>query len=102
MQSVQLPNVGILLSKKGRDSEWCGSSSKVFCEVPIHRKWHQMIKWNSDKADSVHDFELGMQCSFPEHREGLTEWKGEIVDGVQDFLGKFFARNEAFREMEGE
>lgn len=42
-----------------------------------------------------------MKCSFPEHREGLTEWKGEIGDGVQDFLGKLFARNGAFRGMEG-
>ncbi|MDL5512634.1 hypothetical protein QSE00_12460 [Arenibacter sp. M-2] len=45
-----------------------------------------MIKWNYDGADSVHDFGLGMQCSFPEYREGLTEWKGEIEDGVQDFF----------------
>tara|TARA_R110002049_G_scaffold5204_2_gene36549 strand:- start:16398 stop:16538 length:141 start_codon:yes stop_codon:yes gene_type:complete len=41
-----------------------------------------------------------MECSFPEHREGLTEWNGEIGDGVQDFLGKLFARNAAFRGME--
>ena len=68
-----------------------------------------MNKWNSDGADSVHDFGLGMQpfdcaqdrCSFPEHREGLTEWKGEIGNGVQDFVGKLFARNVVFREMEG-
>jgi hypothetical protein len=52
-----------------------------------------MNKWNSDGADSVHDFGLEMECSFPEHREGLTEWKGEIGDGVQDFLGKLFSRN---------
>ena len=25
-----------------------------------------------------------MKCSFPEHREGLTEWKAEIGDCVQD------------------
>jgi len=43
-----------------------------------------MIKWNSDGADSVHDFGLEMESSFPEDREGLTEWKGEIGDGVQD------------------
>ena len=24
-----------------------------------------MIKWNADGADSIHDFGLGMQCSFP-------------------------------------
>ena len=59
-----------------------------------------MIKWNSDGADSIHDFGLGMQCSFPEHREGLTEWKGEIGDGVQDFFREAlclewtFSRNE--------
>ncbi|MCC4227105.1 MULTISPECIES: hypothetical protein [Bacteroidota] len=47
-------------------------------------------------------FRMGMQCSFPEHREGSTEWKGEIVDGVQDFLGKLFCRNVAFRGMEGQ
>ena len=50
----------------------------------------------------VHDFGLGMQCSFPEHREGLTEWKAEIGDGVQGFLGKLFARNVALCEMEGD
>ncbi|ASO04083.1 hypothetical protein [Arenibacter algicola] len=31
--------------------------------------------------------------------EGLTEWKAEIGDGVQDFLVKLFARNAAFREI---
>ncbi|MDL5514245.1 hypothetical protein QSE00_20695 [Arenibacter sp. M-2] len=31
-----------------------------------------MIKWNSDGADFVHDFGLGMECSFPEYRKGLT------------------------------
>ncbi|GLB52757.1 hypothetical protein NBRC110019_17970 [Neptunitalea chrysea] len=60
-----------------------------------------MFKWNSYGADSVHDFGLGMESPFPEDREGLTEWKAEIGDGVQDFLGKLFARNAAFREMEG-
>tara|TARA_R110000744_G_scaffold56588_1_gene119332 strand:- start:5924 stop:6136 length:213 start_codon:yes stop_codon:yes gene_type:complete len=30
MQSVQLPNVGILLSKKGRDSEGAGVGLKAF------------------------------------------------------------------------
>jgi len=45
-----------------------------------------MIKWNSDGADSVHDFGLGKECSFPEYRKGLTEWKEEIGDGVQDFF----------------
>ena len=36
------------------------------------------------KADLIHNFGSGMQCSFPEHREGLTEWKAEIGDYVQD------------------
>jgi len=31
----------------------------------------------------------------------VTEWKGEIGDVVQDFLGKLFAWNAAFREMQG-
>ncbi|TVZ26110.1 hypothetical protein JM83_1057 [Gillisia sp. Hel_I_86] len=44
-----------------------------------------MIKWNSDLADSVHSFGLGMQCPAPAQRIGLAEWKVEIVDGVQDF-----------------
>ena len=25
-----------------------------------------------------------MKCSFPEHREGLTEWEAKIGDCVQD------------------
>jgi len=36
------------------------------------------------KADLIHNFGSGMKCSFPEHREGLTEWKAEIGDCVQD------------------
>jgi len=35
----------------------------------------EMNKWNSDGADSIHYFGLGIESSFPEHREGLTEWK---------------------------
>ncbi len=65
-----------------------------------------MIKWNSDGANSVHNFGLGMEYSFPvpielSGQEGLTEWKGEIGDGIQDFVGKLFARNVAFHEMKG-
>jgi len=36
------------------------------------------------KADLIHNFGKGMKCSFPEHREGLTEWKAKIGDCVQD------------------
>ena len=45
-----------------------------------------MIKWNSDLADSVHDFGLGMKRSAPAQRIGLAEWKVEIGDGVQDLF----------------
>ena len=45
-----------------------------------------MIKLNSDLADAIHDFGSGMKCSFPEHREGITEWKVEIGDCVQDLF----------------
>jgi len=44
-----------------------------------------MIKWNSDLADSVHNFGLGMKRPVPAQRTGLAEWKVEIGDGVQDF-----------------
>jgi len=36
------------------------------------------------KADLIYNFGSGMKCSFPEHRVGLTEWKAEIADCVQD------------------
>ena len=29
-----------------------------------------------------------MKCSFPEHREGLTEWKAKIGDCVQDMCSE--------------
>ncbi|MBO0354892.1 hypothetical protein J0656_12785 [Muricauda ruestringensis] len=29
-----------------------------------------------------------MKCSFPEKREGLTEWKAEIGDCVQDICSE--------------
>jgi len=29
-----------------------------------------------------------MKCSFPEHREGLTEWKAKIGDCVQDICSE--------------
>ncbi|ALJ04490.1 hypothetical protein APS56_04750 [Pseudalgibacter alginicilyticus] len=61
-----------------------------------------MIKWNSDGADSIHDFGLGMQCSFPDHREGLTEWKGEIGDGVQDFFREALCPKCSFSRNGGE
>ena len=37
----------------------------------------------------------------PSHRsrEGSTEWKGEIGDGIQDFSRKLFVRNVAFHGM---
>ena len=44
-----------------------------------------MIKGNSDLADSVHDFGLGMKRPVPAQRSRLAEWKVEIGDGVQDF-----------------
>ena len=47
-----------------------------------------MIKWNSDLADSVHDFGLGMKRSAPAQRIGLAEWKVEIGDCVQDICSE--------------
>jgi len=46
------------------------------------------------KADLIHHFGSGMKCSFPEQREGLTEWKAEIGDCVHIFVVKLFSRNE--------
>ena len=60
MQSVQLPNVGILLSKKEMKSEGAEVNSKGFCEVLKHRKLHQMNQWNSYLADLIHDLGSGM------------------------------------------
>lgn len=52
--------------------------SKGLCEVPTHRKRHQMNNGIPMERTpfTVSDW------------EGLTKWKGEIGDGVQDFLGK--------------
>ncbi|WP_157970250.1 hypothetical protein [Albibacterium indicum] len=35
-------------------------------------------------------------------RQELTEWKGEISDGVQDFLGKRYCPECSFSRNEGE
>ncbi|MAZ28212.1 MAG: hypothetical protein CL868_14200 [Cytophagaceae bacterium] len=59
MQSVQLPNVGILLSKKGKDGEGAEVVLKAFVKYLIHRKSHQMIKWNSDSG-LLSRFRMGM------------------------------------------
>ena len=40
------------------------------------------------EADLIHNFGSGMKCSFPEKREGLTEWKAEIGDCVQDICSE--------------
>ena len=57
------------------------ASPKISLRKP---KW-----WLSDeKADSIPNFGSGMKCSFPEHREGLTEWKAEIGDCVQDICSE--------------
>lgn len=61
-----------------------------------------MIKWNSDLADAIHDFGLEMKCSFPENREGLTEWKVEIGDGVQDFCSEALFPKCSFSRNAGE
>ncbi|MCM4157581.1 hypothetical protein DHD80_16370 [Gramella sp. AN32] len=90
MQSVQLPNVGILLSKNGRDSEGAEVYSKGFCEIQKHRKRHQIIKWNSDLADLIHNFGSGIKCSFP---------KLGVVSKTN--VNKLFSPNVAFREMQG-
>ena len=56
MQSVQLPNVGILLSKKEWNSEGVEVYLNTVGKSNMNRKSPQLIKWNSDKADSIHDF----------------------------------------------
>ena len=60
MQSVQVQNVGILLSKKGYNSEGAEVLLKTFVKYKKHRKWHQMIKWNSYQADLIRNFNSGM------------------------------------------
>lgn len=48
------------------------------------------------EADLIHNFGSGMpvlseaevKCSFPGHRKGLTEWKAEIGDCVQDICSE--------------
>jgi len=45
-----------------------------------------MIKLNSELADSIHNFGLGMKHPVPAQRNGLAEWKAGIADGVQDFF----------------
>lgn len=59
-----------------------------------------MIKWNSDLADFVHDFGLGMKRPVPAQRNGLAEWKVEIGDGVQDFKREALFPKCSFYEMQ--
>jgi hypothetical protein len=44
MQSVQLPKVGILLSKKGCNGKDADLSPKVFVNYEHIRKWHQIME----------------------------------------------------------
>lgn len=46
-------------------------------------------------------FLLGMKCSFPEKRKGLTEWKVKSVDYVQDFDNEALFLECSFYGMEG-
>ncbi|MCK0115173.1 hypothetical protein [Gelidibacter sp. F63206] len=61
-----------------------------------------MRKWNSDLADSVHDFGLGMKRAVPAQRTVLAEWKVEIGDGVQDFLSEALFPKWSFSRNTGE
>ena len=61
-----------------------------------------MMKWNSDLADFVHDFGLGMKRPVPAQRTGLAEWKVEIGDGVQDFLSEALFPKYSFSRNAGE
>tara|TARA_R110001592_G_scaffold70665_1_gene216316 strand:+ start:1650 stop:1889 length:240 start_codon:yes stop_codon:yes gene_type:complete len=61
-----------------------------------------MIKWNSDLADSVHDFGLGMKLLAPAQRIGLAEWKVEIGDGVQDLFREALFPQCSFSRNAGE
>ena len=53
-------------------------------------------------ADLIHDFGLGMKCSFPAQRKGLTEWKAKIGDYVQDIAREALFSEWSFLRNVGE
>jgi len=57
-------------------------AQEVLAENPV--KKNQGDGFPIKKADLIHDFGSEMKCSFPAQREGLTEWKAEIGNWVQD------------------
>lgn len=55
---------------------------------------------NSERADSVPDFGLGMKRSS-QFTGGLVKWKGEIGDGVQDLCSEaLFPQWSSLRNVE--